>query len=1241
MAVINGTDASETINGTEDNDTIHGNGGDDIIYGNGGDDVLEGGEGSDQVYGGAGNDTLYNSATSGTVEDLGSETLDGGTGDDVFYVADGTGSYGVAGGDGYDTLYVTGAQFSEGASFLSGLHFRLSFSGIEHVVVDGCSNLDSPDLAVTWDITNSGNVYIGNGNDRVVGAGYVQAGGGDDYVTGAVNVDAGDGNDYVEASDTIDGGAGDDTLIGAYYMAGESGNDLFVVPSSDAIVDEGVNGGIDTVQSSFSFVLPDNVETLTLTGTNAVDGTGNALDNIIDGNEASNVLAGNQGADSLDGYGGDDTLDGGGGADTLVGGLGNDIYVVDDSGDQLIEDADAGVDLVESSISFKLASNFEQLTLTGGEAIDATGNDLANFLRGNSGNNILDGGAGADTMYGGLGDDTYIVDDIGDQVIDEEAGGTDQVNSSVSFTMGANLENLTLTGDAVINAKGNELDNAIVGNAADNVLDGGAGADTMRGGDGNDTYIVDNVGDQVTEDSFAGGIDLVRSSATFTIGANIEYLTLTGDEAINGTGNDLANRLIGNTADNVLNGGGGSDTLSGAAGNDTLNGGVGADAMYGGIGNDTYFVDDAGDTVTENAGAGIDTVNSSVSRTLGANVENLTLIGNETISGTGNELANVLTGNAAGNVLEGAGGADMLDGGAGGDTMYGGAGNDTYVVDNTGDQAIEYGASGGVDVVKSSVSFAIGGYIENLTLTGNAAINGTGNDLANHINGNSAANVLSGAGGADTLDGGAGADTMYGGFGDDIYIVDDLGDQVIDEVAGGADQVNSAVSFTLGANLENLTLTGNVATNALGNDLENIINGNAADNVLDGGAGADTMHGGAGNDTYIVDDSGDQVIEGAFAGGIDLVRSSVTFHLGANIENLTLTGSAAINGIGNDLANRIIGNSADNILNGAAGVDALYGAAGNDALNGGTGADTMYGGAGDDTYIVDDAGDAVIENANAGIDTVNSGLSLTLGAHVENLTLTGNEAISGTGNELANVLTGNAAANVLKGAAGSDTLDGGAGGDTMYGGAGNDTYIVDNTGDQAIEYGATGGADLVKSSISFTIGGYIENLTLTGAGAISGTGNGIANLIKGNSAANALSGAGGADTLNGGAGADTLHGGVGNDTLIGGAGTDHFCFDAALNSSTNVDDIVDFSTVDDTIELAHDIFIEAGALGTLSASAFYSGTAAHDADDRIIFDSGTGNIYYDADGSGAGAQVLFAHITPGLALTNADFQIFG
>ena len=273
----------------------------------------------------------------------------------------------------------------------------------------------------------------------------------------------------------------------------------------------------------------------------------------------------------------------------------------------------------------------------------------------------------------------------------------------------------------------------------------------------------------------------------------------------------------------------------------------------------------------------------------------------------------------------------------------------------------------------------------------------------------------------------------------------------------------------------------------------------------------------------------------------------------------------------------------------------------------------------------------MIEHAGEGIDLVNSSISFTLAGNpeIENLTLTGNAAIDATGNTLDNTVTGNTADN---------TLDGGAGADVLSGGAGNDTYIVDNPGDLVIELPGEG-TDTVLSSISYALTGDVENLRLTGTAPIRGTGNALDNTIVGNRGANILAGGDGADTLTGGNGNDRLSGGTGNDRLTGGDGKDVFVFDTPPNSTTNVDRIFDFNSMDDKIALGSRYFGSAGATGTLLPDAFHIGSTAHDRSDRIIYNSTTGALMYDRDGTGAAAATQFAKLSPGLELTHTNFII--
>lgn len=384
------------------------------------------------------------------------------------------------------------------------------------------------------------------------------------------------------------------------------------------------------------------------------------------------------------------------------------------------------------------------------------GSRYGDLLIGDGQDNTLIGGGGGDIIYGGGGRDTI-------SYADSNGGVT--VNLGQHFGQRHDAQNdLLFEIEDIIGSSFNDVltgdcdDNRLMGGDGNDTLDGGTGDDILCGGQGDDTYVVDRAGDEVQE-AAGEGIDAVRSSVSYTLSDNLENLVLTGGGAINGVGNAQANVLIGN---------GSRNTLSGDAGNDTLDGGSGADILIGGAGDDVYVVDNMGDVVTETGGDGIDTVKSSATFTLGANVETLILTGSSNINGTGNGLDNQIVGNSGRNILNGGGGNDVLDGGSGADTLIGGAGDDTYVVDNTGDRVTE-SANDGIDTVRSSVTFTLGTNVENLILVGSGNINGIGNAQANQIVGNSGRNTLSGGAGNDVLDGGAGYDTLVGGTGNDVY----------------------------------------------------------------------------------------------------------------------------------------------------------------------------------------------------------------------------------------------------------------------------------------------------------------------------------------------------------------------------------------------------------------------------------------------------------------------------------------
>ncbi|MET0180441.1 MAG: glycosyl hydrolase family 28-related protein [Novosphingobium sp.] len=436
-----------------------------------------------------------------------------------------------------------------------------------------------------------------------------------------------------------------------------------------------------------------------------------------------------------------------------------------------------------------------------------------------------------------------------------------------------------------------------------------------------------------------------------------------------------------------------------------------------------------------------------------------------------------------------------------------------------------------------------------------------GTEGADALSGGAGAQEIHGLGGDDVLIGAGGADLLDGGDGIDLASYEQSGAGVVVDLQQGVGSGGDAEGDRLRL-VENLVgsafadqLSGDAGVNVLvggaGND---VLRGRGGNDTLDGGTGADQLEGGDGDDVYLVDNANDVVTEldNGGLGGNDTVRSSVSHALLANVENLVLLGTAGIAGIGNGKNNTLTGNAGDNLLDGGAGNDMLIG------------------GLGDDTYVVNTSSDAIVEAVDAGIDTVQSAGSRTLEVNVENLVLLGSADVNATGNDAANVLTGNAGINILTGNGGDDTLLGGDGNDTLKGGAGadfldggqgvdqavggdgNDTYVIDNVGDTVVESAnsGAGGIDTVLSSVSYTLASNVENLSLTGTGAINATGNSAANLLIGNAAANLLDGGSGIDDLRGGFGNDRLIGGVSSDRLDGGAGRDTAVFAGSLASYT-------------------------------------------------------------------------------------------
>lgn len=868
------------------------------------------------------------------------------------------------------------------------------------------------------------------------------------------------------------------------------------------------NGGIDTLDYS-GFQTGQLIDLRQEAFSNIGGRTGNV--SIARGTIIENAIGG-WADDSLIGNGANNVLDGRGGSDRMEGGNGNDIYYVESSGDVVVEYAGGGIDTVYGIGLVTLAAEVENLFLLGETPFEGTGNNLANQITGNSSNNILNGLGGNDILTGGLGPDRLTGGSGADiffyaGVADSPANLIGAGDTITDFSIAEDKINLILAGGAYF-----------IGSAQFSGVAGQVRAYSTS--DGVTLVELDKDGNQV-----ADFLITLNNAPLLTLS---NFIGLSGAAlGIDGTaGNDV---LTGTSGDDIINGLAGNDTLRGLAGNDTLNGGTGADRMEGSAGNDIYYVDDYGDVVIELANEGTDRVIASTYHILADNVENLEQTGTRDIDGVGNALNNIITGNSGINtlyggagddtlyggngndVLDGGNGNDVLDGQAGNDLMVGGLGNDVYYLREDGDMVVEY-ANAGLDTVyvdrlTPAAVCTLGDNFENGVLLGtgyalhgnalNNSLYGNGHD--NLLTGGAGIDLLSGGAGNDTLDGGTGIDRMIGGAGNDIYYVDNANDSLVESANGGTDTINAYIAYTLSADFENLTLLGTANLVGTGNAVANVITGNdnantlyglagndtliggAGHDVLDGGLGVDMMSGGDGNDLMLVDNAGDVTIGGA---GRDRAEASVSYSLGAEMEDLTLTGTTAINGTGNELANQLTGNSAANILRGGDGGDVLLGGDGNDSLygdngndnliggngndilNGGLGADRMTGGAGNDIYYADVHADTITELANEGLDTVYVGLTAAgtgtiLGANIENAIMQGIGNIFIRGNELNNQIAGNGGANWLYGEAGNDTLSGQGGMDWIVGGSGND-MLFGGTGVDTFIFAGGSGADTIR-----------------------------------------------------------------------------------------------------------------------------------------------------------------------------------
>jgi Ca2+-binding RTX toxin-like protein len=1181
-----GNDADNYLRGGSAADTIRGGGGNDIVYGSSFDNAD-----GDQLYGEAGNDSVASFD--------GDSRLDGGAGNDNL-----SGS-----SNGRDTFVLGQAPGATHADFIFNYQ-----SGFDRIELDGAvMTALGPSGAFSWAdprfYSASGATGGHDADDRVVfdsstGRLYYDAdGSGAQAAQLIATIAAGEfGPRFVNAADLVVVN-GDASAPGAVVNGTEGNDNLSGTPSDDTI--NGL-GGSDEI------------------------GPG-AGDDVVNGGDGADRVWGEAGNDTVDGGAGQDTVIGGTGDDIMRGGAGDDrLWLIGsedpDFGSDTVEGGD-GIDILEfndtraSGVVVDLgagtvsASSGGNATVVGVENVFGTdgvdtivGDGSGNVLNGSGGNDSLAGAGGADTLDGDFGNDTlaggaaadaFFFDDFGSAAADaisDFASGVDVLLLD-AFVMDLGTDGRFAAGDARFHA--------------------GAGA--TSGQDADDRIIYNTTTRQVFYDADGSGAQSAQLIATLQTGAT---LVATDVAVLNGS--DPSSMINGTPGNDSLTGGTGDDTINGLAGDDTLDGSQGTDRLDGGSGNDSLI---GGRFDFEPTEDGSDVL-------LGGD-------GNDTLDGWS---------------------ARTFDYDLNVDTLDGGLGNDVFMVDNEGDVLSD---AGGVDTVHAlNVDWTLADGFENLIL-------GNHNDFRTVGTGNGLDNVLGapgvgwyawyrGLGGNDTLWGTMQSDTLEGGDGNDILD----GDWDIDEVDGGVgnDRVFGGEDdltdlLTGGAGADTFYLYGRF--------------GITFDEITDFASGADTLEfdgrlfetigpsgrfaandgrfysaagatqGHDADDRLVYDTAtGNLWYDADGLGGQGAVLaaflSSTPVLTASDINVVNGTGGQALNGTaGND---SLVGGSGHDTIFGNAGNDTLVGNSGNDSLDGGSGTDRLDGGLGDDIYVVT-AGDVLVDAG--GTDWVHTSVNWTLAPGFENAIMTGTAAVQIQGNNDSNHVQGNGANNYFNLRAGNDTVVGGGGNDTIDMSTGG----TSSYGQDSIDGGA--GIDTVDFA-GYARTGVTANLAegFVWGGGDGNTGDASLSSIErfiGGGFNDRITGAGAAEYLDGREGNDTIGGGAGIDTMLGGTGNDVFEFRQAAGAA-NADRVNDFASGVDRLHLDNAVMAALGADGAFASGdarfwAAAGANAGHDANDRVVYNTSTGQLWYDADGSGGGAAQLVATLQVGATVAATDISV--
>jgi Ca2+-binding RTX toxin-like protein len=1176
---INGTSGRDSIAGTEGADTINGFAGVDFIDGRGGNDSINGGADFDSLWGGNGSDTV-----------------DGGDGPDSINAGDDGMADLVIGGTGNDTMT---SPFASGADTMLG----------------------------------------GDGDDLFVEIGF--------------------------AGDSLDGGAGIDMVIAAANRN--------VLP----------NGVVIDLAAG---VMTSEIGNATLANIEDAAGTAQQNDRLV-GSSVANHLSGGGGNDTLEGGGGDDTLEGSLGNDSLAGGAGVDDFFFDwtiafGAGNaDTVTDFASGVDQMHFD-----AASLEGLGTTG----QFSSSDTRFF-------------AAAGATSGHDADDRIIFNTATREIyFDADGSGSGGSHLVATLQAGATLAatdvwvdngtdpaaaiNGTPGDDTLIGGSGNDTINGFGGNDS---LAGGSGADELNGGDGNDTlngeshpwgesdpdvdtlngglgndlFIVDNGADVVTD---AGGVDTVRAVNTgWTLGAGFENLFLANGEAefrMTGIGNELANvlegdfevRLEGRGGNDTLLGGGWDDELFGDDGNDSIAGGDLSDVLAGGTGDDTLIGGISSDSLT--GGTGADTFVFDEPPTGGepdaitdfaSGVDKVRFDGEAftTIGASGNFAAGDarFAANSSGTAQDA---SDRI--------IYNtSTGELWYDLDGNGAEAARLEA-----VLQGAPALAASD-IEVVNGSGGLLITGTeGSDTLTGTDGN---DTINGLGGQDFMFGLGGDDLLAGGAGFDYFEMElgSNGSYGADSIDGGADfdtldfdpYAQSAIVVDLTAGTVSGggvggTGSANLASieGVLGSAFADRITGSAGDDGFDGKAGNDTLVGLAGDDSFEAGDGDDSIDGGEGADHVFGGDGSDAIDGGAGQD--TLYGGASTDEVSDVTADTF----RFTVAPGTANFDHVGGfTSGTDklVLDGAVHANSGPSGnfaAGDarfwssTTGLAHDADDRVIYNTSSGelwydADGTGSGAAQLI-AFVLRF-----GRPTGVGAEDIEIINGSAPGNVINGTAGNDTLADTSGNDTINGFAGNDTINGGHGGTDVVNGGDGRDSLAFMTATSAVVANFVTGM-VTGGGPGTTSFTDIEKVVTGDFN-DTLTGNASAQNLTARAGSDTLAGAGGVDTLWGGAGPDTFIF--RENGTANADVIGDWTSGSDEVALDNAPMGALGADGAFvgSDARFWASStgAAHDANDRVLFNTSTGSLYYDADGTGSGAAQLIATVQAGATVVATDISV--